>query len=245
MISMDMIKRRAMANFQGNYWPSVGILLLGWLVAYAIGLIPGAGGILALLIGSVVSVGVACVSMGIYHAAQIDTGQLFAPFNNYGRVLGGMLWMYLWLALWYLIFAVPFYILLFSYRLFSVPSFAGVMIVVFMVLCFGLLTFMIIKACSFFCTPYILGLFKGVPATGALKLSERIMEGHKMDIFVAVLSFIGWFLLSALTVGILWVFYVGPYYCATMAGFFEEFKNDALRRGVITEADLKGGQLYA
>ena len=50
------------------------------------------------------------------------------------------------------------------------------------------------------------------------------MNGHKMELFLLQLSFIGWMFLSALTFGIL-ILYVGPYMEATMARFYDTIKN--------------------
>jgi len=47
------------------------------------------------------------------------------------------------------------------------------------------------------------------------------MNGHKWNAFVLDLSFLGWFLLSALTFGILHIFYVGPYVQATDAELYK------------------------
>ena len=51
---------------------------------------------------------------------------------------------------------------------------------------------------------------------GALEMSRKMTDGRKMDIFVLQLSFIGWFILSALTLGILGICYVNPYYTLSM-----------------------------
>ena len=96
----------------------------------------------------------------------------------------------------------------------------------------------IIKALAYFLTPYILADCPNVRATDALKLSMRITKGHKGDIFVMVLSFIGWLILSGFTFGILYIVYVGPYMNATYAGYYLELREKALRDGVITRADL-------
>lgn len=46
------------------------------------------------------------------------------------------------------------------------------------------------------------------------------MNGHKMDLFVFDLSFIGWFLLGGISViGMLWVV---PYYQTAKANFYRE-----------------------
>jgi len=96
----------------------------------------------------------------------------------------------------------------------------------------------IIKALSYFFTANILADCPNVTATEALKLSMRITNGHKVDIFIWGLSWIGWFLLSFLTCGILYIVYVGPYFYTADAGFYIEMRDEALAEGRITMADL-------
>lgn len=96
----------------------------------------------------------------------------------------------------------------------------------------------IIKLFAYFATPYILADCPKVPATQAIKLSMRMMKGHKGELFVMALSFIGWEILSVLTAGILDIFYVGPYREISFAGFFEEVKNNAIATGVIAQSEL-------
>ena len=61
--------------------------------------------------------------------------------------------------------------------------------------------------------------------TQAITLSRKMMNGHKADAFVLDLSFLGWILLSALTCGILHIFYVGPYIQATDAELYKAVAN--------------------
>jgi uncharacterized membrane protein len=96
----------------------------------------------------------------------------------------------------------------------------------------------IVKSYSYSMTPYILAKYPGVSATDALKISMRIMKGHKLDLFIVDLSFIGWNLLGMLTAGILNVFYVYPYMLITKAGCFDEYLSDSLSRGVIDSSEL-------
>lgn len=95
----------------------------------------------------------------------------------------------------------------------------------------------IIKGLAYCMTPYILADTKCAP-TQALKLSMRITNGHKGDIFVFYLSFIGWFLLSGLTFGLLYIFYVAPYMSTAMAGLYEELKAKALANGVVSADEM-------
>ena len=56
-----------------------------------------------------------------------------------------------------------------------------------------------------------------------LKESARIMKGHKFELFVLQLSFLGWMILSGLTFGIVG-FYVIPYYNATLTNYYLSIK---------------------
>jgi len=98
----------------------------------------------------------------------------------------------------------------------------------------------IIKSYSYFMTPYILANHPNVKATEALKLSKRMMHGYKLELFVASLSFIGWILLSSLTLGILYFVYVGPYMYSTFAGYFIQIRDKALADGVVSQSELDG-----
>ena len=96
----------------------------------------------------------------------------------------------------------------------------------------------IIKALAYFMAPYILADCPNVTATDALKLSMRMTAGHKGKIFVMGLSFIGWGILTALTGGILGIFYTGPYMSTSYAGLYDELKNEALAKGVVSPLEL-------
>lgn len=81
----------------------------------------------------------------------------------------------------------------------------------------------IVKAYSYSMTFYILKDNPGMSATEAITESRKMMDGHKWDLFVLHLSFIGWLLLCMLTFGIL-ILYVEPYMMATDAAFYESIK---------------------
>lgn len=75
----------------------------------------------------------------------------------------------------------------------------------------------IMKAYSYCLVPYILADRTDVTASEALRISEEMMYGKRMEMFMLDLSFIGWHILTGLTGGILGVFYVNPYIQATKA----------------------------
>lgn len=78
----------------------------------------------------------------------------------------------------------------------------------------------IIKAYQYRLVPYILADNPEIGANEALELSKKLMEGNKWDAFVLDLSFIGWNLLSLLTIGIVGVFYANPFELQTNAELY-------------------------
>ena len=57
--------------------------------------------------------------------------------------------------------------------------------------------------------------------------SQRIMKGHKWDLFCLDLSFIGWILLSYVTC-LIGAFWVSPYIQAAHVSFYESIKDDVI-----------------
>ena len=84
----------------------------------------------------------------------------------------------------------------------------------------------IVKSYEYRMVPFILSENPGMSKDEALKASSRMMYGQKWKTFVLDLSFIGWNLLSLLTLGILGVFYVAPYAHSTNAALYETLKSE-------------------
>ena len=85
----------------------------------------------------------------------------------------------------------------------------------------------IIKSFSYSMSTYILAENKGKPALECINESKAMTNGHKMDLFVLGLSFIGWGFLCAITLGIasIWVI---PYMQATYANAYNSLKPIAI-----------------
>lgn len=81
----------------------------------------------------------------------------------------------------------------------------------------------IIKAFAYAMTPYILVEHPEYSASQAIAKSEEMMKGHKVELFWLELSFIGWYILSILTLGIgfLWL---EPYVQCAVAAFYNDLK---------------------
>lgn len=81
----------------------------------------------------------------------------------------------------------------------------------------------IMAAYSYALTPYILAENPDLTASEAITRSKNLMYGHRLELFVLELTFIGWSILSILTfnIGNLWL---NPYRNATIAAFYRELQ---------------------
>ena len=84
----------------------------------------------------------------------------------------------------------------------------------------------IVKSYSYAMTMYIMQDHPELSGNDAITKSRQMMDGHKFDLFIRDLSFIGWYLLGALTFGILIIFYVEPYRQVTRTNFYEQLRMD-------------------
>ena len=236
MRSRQEIKAIGRSRFQANYWPCVLACLL---VAIAIGVVSGAlsapAAIRAANSGDYYYYDYGSMRMSVSMnfgsiltliiAGPLEIGLAYffimnvlgrtditctTPFTAAFTGFGRKLGGYLWMCLFTFLWSL----------LFIIPG--------------------IIKSFSYAMTPYILADCPNVKATDALKLSMRIMKGHKWDLFVFYLSYIGWGILCCLTLGLLALFYVSPYMNSSLAVYYLEVREEALRNGVITMGQLEG-----
>ena len=80
-----------------------------------------------------------------------------------------------------------------------------------------------IKSYSYAMTPYILKDNPEMKNNAAIEESMRMMDGHKLELFLLDLSVIGWAILSILTccIGFLWLV---PYMNMARVNFYEDLK---------------------
>lgn len=104
----------------------------------------------------------------------------------------------------------------------------GLNILITLSVCIGTILFIvpgIIVGLMFSQSYYILSEDPSKSITQCIKESVDMMNGHKWDLFYLELTFIGWWLLTAITVGIagLWV---APYVKVTETNFYLSIKNN-------------------
>lgn len=92
----------------------------------------------------------------------------------------------------------------------------------------------IVKSYSYALTPFILKDEPELKYNAAIEKSMRMMDGYKMKLFLLDLSFIGWMILSVLTLGI-GLLFLQPYMNTARAAFYEDLKAELSDRYVREE----------
>ena len=91
----------------------------------------------------------------------------------------------------------------------------------------------IVKHYEYLMVPYIIAENPAMDYKEAFQISKQMMDGEKMETFIMDLSFLGWYLLSAVTCGLLAIFYVNPYVQASFAEMYTFNKQKAYQEGYI------------
>jgi uncharacterized membrane protein len=87
----------------------------------------------------------------------------------------------------------------------------------------------IIAGLSYSMTFFILNDDPQITPSEAIRKSKEMMNGHKMNLFMLQLSFLGWFILGMLSMGIAFL-WIGSYYAAALAIFYQELQGENSQR---------------
>ena len=98
----------------------------------------------------------------------------------------------------------------------------------------------IVKSYEYRMIPYILCENPNISRRRAFEISKDMMRNNKWKTFVLDLSFLGWEILSLLTLGILGIFYVNPYVLGTNAELYAVLRENALKNGYASDKELIG-----
>ncbi len=85
----------------------------------------------------------------------------------------------------------------------------------------------VIKRYAYSMVPYIVAENPDIKPREAVKLSRRMMYGHKWEAFKIDMSFIPWYILSMVTFGFSDIFYTIPYKMAVRAEYYTHIRNCA------------------
>jgi len=232
------IKRIAQINFLGQYWKSVVVVLIVSIIPFFM-----------MWTGTIFTIAALYCTVFIFQLSLVQT-----VATTISSVLLGIIMVLMQPIL--SVGAAGMYIDVFESRKTSVwkclggfqnfgNALGGMLWMILWIFLWSILLIVpgIVKSYSYCMTPYILSDCPRVYGPDAVEISKRMMRGYKAKIFVAQLSFLGWMVLSVMTLGILWIFYVGPYYNTVMAGYYEEIKRAAVKNGAVTQEEFEGAEL--
>lgn len=249
MIDRVSLKNQAKKDLKGKYET----LVLAGLCLYAILMVFGAA-LMAYMIKTNMAVGPGfwiayCVCLAfemmvlpIFSFALIrtviqikQTGEK-ASFNDFisnmgyvGKSLGvywyKALWIFIWTIVGYAAFLIPAGLL----ALYMSTGAQTVIISIFtFILGIALCFFLCYKQIQYSMAEYILAEDPERKVVASFKEGIKLTKGYKSNIFEMMISFIGWFILSVYTLGILFLWKI-PYYVMSMYNLYEAIRDEKLR----------------
>jgi len=210
------------AGVYTDFWGNIGALL-GYLLLTAL---------MSVLIG-VIAIEMSYFHLCVFRDEKVSLRSFFASlFTDVGRKAAAHVWRLLFFIPWGMIGVVVLYLLFYVAGL-NLNAITGSALVAMLVLCVPFVP-LAVKALSYSAMPYILRDCPQVSVRKALRLSITLMKGRKGKLFVLLLSFFGWFLVSmAVAIGVVEIFFmgseeatartglsVGSYIMNTVAGFY-------------------------
>lgn len=245
ILSRPILKNEARTFLRFRYGTLLAATIIPGLIAFGIGCIPYIGFIFEAIFSPVLFVGGYYLIIGIIRNRNYNVGNMFDVFNYFGNIFGATFTTNLFLFLWSLISVIPLGIY------FTVTGISGSILRSLGRLNFGMnfglprmiynmafsggfvlmlfLTFVccipaIYKSFCWIMVPYILADNPQMTGTQARQISDDMMKGHKWEYFVFLLSYIGWFILSIFTFGILSFLYVNPYLITAQCDYYDNLR---------------------
>lgn len=102
----------------------------------------------------------------------------------------------------------------------------------------------VIKRYSYFLVPYIVAENPNIKSKDAINLSRTMMNGHKFECFILELSFIGWRILSILTIGLSNIFFTNAYFIATFCEYYTDLRKISKEKNIFNSQLLCDRYLY-
>lgn len=225
MLTRKELKQNAWQELSGKWGKaaSVGLGYIGiwlaislvvWLI-YALSSITILGSLVGLILVIVCLIPLAFVMQTGYewiflklHRGEITYfGDIFLPFAQVGKIL------VIALCLW--IMKLPFLVLQKLDELVHINAFIA------FILTIGAIVAVAYISLTFILTNYIMYDQKELGIVATMKRSAELMKGQRWNCFVLLLSFLGWYLLAAITctIAVLWI---APYVEMTMANFYDD-----------------------
>lgn len=224
-ISIKMVKQSALDTLKGNWEPALLATFLYIVISTALSFIPYISS-LSFLITLPLSIGFCNSFLALYRKGDKHiTDNLFkigfSSLSNYARYLAAMLLVTIGIALISIITLIPIILtsiimslsnILWLKILGVIWIVLGFIFIVYASICFSFLSFLLVDK-------------KDMGIMEVILQSVHLTKGIRWQIFIFCLSFIGWFFLSILTLGIgfLWL---QPYFNTSLAIYYENVRKE-------------------
>lgn len=200
-LSMDYAPEEILLYMAENYMPQ----MLG---AAAVSFVLG-------LYGTILVFGYDSYALRLSRDEMPSYGNLFDGFLKVGRVL----WMNILRELFVLLWALPLLILAVVFLIWAVVAKSELMVILSTVAHLGAAVVVMVKSYSYRMAPYFMLDDPSCTARESITRSKLVMAGHKGELFMLDLSFLGWMILAGLTMGLLMI-WLQPYMAVTEANFY-------------------------
>ncbi len=107
LLSNSEIRKIARKKLKGNWGTTILAFIIYMLIIIPINLIPIAGVITNLLISGAFTLGFAILFLNLVRSGNVNLGDLFKGFNNFGKALLAYFLMMLFILLWTLLLIIP------------------------------------------------------------------------------------------------------------------------------------------
>jgi uncharacterized membrane protein len=217
---------RAASNEVGSHWY---ITLLG---------------IVSALVSPALSLGMIHYFLTLHREHEAGSKLVFSRMNIFWRAFGQSFMVGLFIALWTLAALIPVLFLLYTIR-------PVAWIVAFVLLLCAMIP-ALIAALRYAMAPYLMADDPGVRVMKSIRRSKEMMDGHKGRLILLMLSFLGWYLLLVIVIGILnellhtvgtglgmlLSLVVQVYVQSAVTAFYLELKGDAPKEDVQAQGNV-------
>ncbi len=201
-------------------------------------------GIVSALVSPALSLGLIHYYLTLHREHEAGAPLVFSRMNIFFKAFGQSFMVGIFIALWALLGIIPAIALLYAIR-------PVAWIVAFILLMCAMIP-AIIAALRYAMAPYLMADDPGIRVMESIRHSKEMMDGHKGRLLVLMLSFLGWYLLLAICIGVLnellhtvgtalgmlLSLVVQVYVQSAIAAFYLEFKGDTPKEDVQAQGNV-------
>ena len=218
MLTRQEIKQQSREQIKGNIGISFLCIIIYLAINFSLSSIPLINLItiwILLAITSPLVLGLTKVFMEISRGNKPSLSTLFAGFSQFSQSFLCFLLLYIPSLIYTSLSIIPAGVIILTNSVEAIPLFTIWMIFLYVIYLYIYLSFSMIY--------YIMEEQPQLSAIDVFKASRQMMKGRKWDYFVFQLSFILWYCLGILTLGIAYI-YIIPYISVATANYYHNIK---------------------